>query len=251
MRVLQVAALVFVCIFGSRPVIAAPDEYDDSQSHPLRVVAYFAHPVGLILEWAVFRPIHLLASGTEAQEYVFGHRPHPPLIADPQPIHNYGVGKKTAPPSTAMQTAPKPAVAQEPVAEKVRVVEVPVEKIVEKEVQKIVEVEKLIFPAVAFRFNSADLTELGKGQVYLAAQRLKEKSNVTVVIEGHADSIGKEEYNLKLGMQRAQTIMKELSDQGIDPSRMSTASLGETKPLINQEAGWARAVNRRVEFQVK
>jgi outer membrane protein OmpA-like peptidoglycan-associated protein len=32
---------------------------------------------------------------------------------------------------------------------------------------------------------------------------------------------------------------------------MSAASVGESKPLINQETEWARAVNRRVEFQVK
>jgi len=251
MKVSHLAAVSLVLILGSRPAIAAPDEYDDSQSHPLRVVAYFAYPVGLLLEWAVFRPIHLLASGTKAQEYVFGHTPHPPLLAEPQPMHNYGVSKRMAAPSAAMQTAPTSAEAQEPVAEKVRVVEVPVEKIVEKEVPKIVEVERLVFPAVAFRFDSADLTELGKGQVYLAAQRLKEKSDVTVVVEGHTDTLGKEEYNLKLRMQRAQTIMKELSDQGIESSRMSAASLGESKPLINQETGWARAVNRRVEFQVK
>ena len=44
-----------------------------------------------------------------------------------------------------------------------------------KEVPKAGEVEKVVFPAVAFRFDSAELTELGKGQVYLAAQRLKEQ----------------------------------------------------------------------------
>ena len=76
--------------------------------------------------------------------------------------------------------------------ETVKVVEVPVEKTVIKEVTKVVEVEKVIFPAVAFRFDSAELTDLGKGQVYLAAQRLKEKNDITVVIEGHTDAVGSE-----------------------------------------------------------
>jgi OOP family OmpA-OmpF porin len=137
----------------------------------------------------------------------------------------------------------------------VRVVEVPVEKIVEKivvkEVPTIVEVERLVFPSVAFRFNSADLTDLGKGEVYLAAQRLKEKANITIAIEGHTDDIGNNDYNEKLGMRRAEVVMKELAALGVDPGRMSAASLGETKPLIEQDTGWARAVNRRVEFQVK
>ena len=127
----------------------------------------------------------------------------------------------------------------------------PVEKLVIKEVPKIVEVEKVVFPAVAFRFDSAELTDLGKGQVYLAAQRLKEKADLTVVIEGHTDAVGNDEYNQKLGQRRAQTVMKELSAQGIDASRMSAASIGESKPLVNQDTQWARAVNRRVEFQVQ
>jgi OOP family OmpA-OmpF porin len=135
--------------------------------------------------------------------------------------------------------------------ETVKVVEVPVEKIVVKEVPRVIEVEKIIFPAVAFRFNSADLTELGKGQVYLAAQRLKEKADLTVVIEGHTDTVGNDDYNQRLGQRRAETVMSELSAQGIDRGRMSAASLGESKPVIDQDTQWARAVNRRVEFQVK
>jgi outer membrane protein OmpA-like peptidoglycan-associated protein len=128
---------------------------------------------------------------------------------------------------------------------------VPVEKIVTREVPKIVEVERIVFPAVAFRFDSAELTELGKGQVYMAAQKIKEKSDLTVVIEGHADYVGRDEYNQKLGLRRAQMVMKELAAQGVEPDRMSAASLGESKPLLGQETDWARAVNRRVEFQVK
>jgi OOP family OmpA-OmpF porin len=119
-----------------------------------------------------------------------------------------------------------------------------------KEVPKVVEVEKFVFPAVAFRFDSAELTELGKGQVYLAAQRLKEKPDLKVLIEGHTDSVGSDDYNQKLGLRRAQTVIKELTAQGIDASRLSATSFGETKPAINQETDWAHAVNRRVEFQV-
>jgi outer membrane protein OmpA-like peptidoglycan-associated protein len=150
------------------------------------------------------------------------------------------------PPPPAKVTA-----APEPPKEVVKIVEVPVERIVIKEVPKIVEVERLVIPHVAFRFDSADLTELGKGEIYLAAQRLKEKSNMTIAIEGHTDDVGSNEYNEKLGMRRAETVMKELASLGVDPARMSAASLGETQPLIGQDTGWARAVNRRVEFQVK
>jgi outer membrane protein OmpA-like peptidoglycan-associated protein len=243
-----VVALVLISTLGTKTVLAAPDEYDDSQSNPLRIAAYLMHPVGWLAEWIVFRPFHFMVSATEPQEAFFGHRPHPPVLAEPQPWHDYGPAKRV--PLQQSKAEPKVVAPVRP-AETVKIVEVPVEKIVVKEVTKIVEVEKVIFPAVAFRFNSAELTDLGRGQVYLAAQRLKEKADLTVVVEGHADAVGNEEYNRKLGQRRAQTVMNELSAQGIDPSRMSAASIGENAPLVTQDNEWARAVNRRVEFEVK
>jgi OOP family OmpA-OmpF porin len=249
----QVALLLlsFSFVLATRPALAAPDEYDDSQSNPLRIVAYLMYPAAFIVEWTVFRPFHYLVSATEPQEAFFGHTPHPPVLSEPQPVRNYGVAKKVT--MNEMPTEQTQSVAAalpaEPV-ETVKVVEVPVEKTVVKEVPKIVEVEKFVFPAVAFRFDSAELTELGKGQVYLAAQRLKEKPELTVLIEGHTDSVGTDEYNQKLGLRRAQTVIKELSSQGIAAGRMSASSFGETAPVINQDTDWARAVNRRVEFQV-
>lgn len=245
------AALSLVLV--AKPAVAGPDPYDDSQSHPLRIVAYLLHPAAVIAEWLVFRPFHHLVSATEAQETLFGHRSHPPVLSEPQPYYDYGVQKRVPLAETKFQikqAQPAP-VAPAPAPEQVRIVEVPVEKVVVKEVQKIVEVEKFIFPAVAFDFDSAFLTDLGKGQVYLAAQRLKERNEMTLVIEGHADSRGSDDYNQKLGMQRAQTVMNELASLGVDRNRISTASIGESKPLIEGDARWARAVNRRVEFQVK
>jgi outer membrane protein OmpA-like peptidoglycan-associated protein len=243
-----IVALLLASNLSLKAASAAPDEYDDSQSNPLRVAAYLLYPIGWLAEWTVFRPFHFLVSATEPQEAFFGHRPHPPILAEPQPVHDYGPPRRVPLKQTTVE--PKVITAATP-AETVKIVEVPVEKTVIKEVTKVVEVEKVIFPAVAFRFDSAELTDLGKGQVYLAAQRLKEKNDITVVIEGHTDAVGSEEYNRRLGQRRAQTVMSELAGQGIEPSRMSASGAGENAPLINQETQWARAVNRRVEFQVK
>jgi len=125
-----------------------------------------------------------------------------------------------------------------------------VEKIVIKEVPKIVEVERVVFSDIAFRFDSTQLTDFGKGKAYLAALKLKKSSDIIVVVEGHTDYIGSEEYNLQLGLSRAETVIQELAQLGIDPRRMSVVSLGESKPAIEQETDWARAVNRRVEFRI-
>jgi outer membrane protein OmpA-like peptidoglycan-associated protein len=248
---LFLSGLIFAATLTSQPASAAWDEYDDSQSHPLRITAYLLHPVGWLTEWMVMRPFHILVSATKPQEAFFGHRPHPPLLAEDQgSTYYYTMPEKKPAKQASLQPVPPAPVAA---PETVRIVEVPVEKIVVKEVpvQKIVEVEKLVFSPVAFAFDSARLTDLGKGQVYIAAQRLKEKADITVVIEGHTDSRGDDEYNRKLGMERAQTVMNELAASGIDRGRMSTATMGEGKPLIGNDTTWAHAVNRRVEFQVK
>ena len=51
------------------------DDYDDSQSYPLRVVAYLVYPVGYAAEWIIFRPLHRLVS-LPALAPVFGHHDH-------------------------------------------------------------------------------------------------------------------------------------------------------------------------------
>ncbi|MFQ5681688.1 MAG: OmpA family protein [Candidatus Binatia bacterium] len=252
-RLLMVLMVLWLALF-SLPDRALADEYDDSQSHPLRIIAYVLHPFGVLAEWVVARPLHSLVSANKDLEYVFGHKPHPPMFDEHGTSADYGVTRQTlmGPMATAREAG-----SQESTAEKIVIKEVPVEKIVIKEVPKIVhvektiEVEKFVLPEVAFRFDSTDLTDLGIGRIYLAAQKLKEKSNIVVVLEGHADFIGSEEYNRRLGLRRAETVMQQLVEMGIDPERMSVASLGESKPMIGQKTDWARAINRRVEIRVK
>jgi len=228
--------------------VLAGDEYDESQSHPLRVIAYLFHPAGVVIEWLAARPFHWIVGGSPAQEYVFGHRSHPPMFSE-QSAYDFGVNRPVNPKEPAKSPKQAPLA---PTAERVTIQQVPVEKIVFKEVSKVVEAEaeRVVFPDIAFQFNSDRLTDLGKGKAYLVGQKLKEKADVVVVIEGHADSVGSEEYNRALGLRRAETIKNEMVNLGIDPARLSIESFGKSKPLIDQETDWARAVNRRVEFKV-
>lgn len=229
------------------PRRALANEYDDSQSHPLRITAYLMHPFGLLLEWTVARPFHALVSGSKELEYVFGHTPQRSYFK-PTERRAYGtlsdrVAMKKPP--AEMKVEPK-----EPVKEKVIIKKVVVETTVYKDVTKIVEVERIILPDIAFRFDSADLTELGRGIIYMTAQKLKENLDSKVVIEGHTDFLGSDEYNKRLGLSRAQMVEKELQQMGIEPERMRVATFGESKPLIDQETDWARAANRRVELRI-
>jgi hypothetical protein len=69
---LVVAAGLLVC---GATTANAHDAYDDSESNPLRIVAYGVYPVGYLLEHAIFRPIHFLVSNPQL-EPMFGHGPH-------------------------------------------------------------------------------------------------------------------------------------------------------------------------------
>ena len=127
-RTAQAVTLALSIGLAAQTSFAAPDAYDDSQSNPLRVLAYLTYPVGWLAEWTIFRPFHFLVSGTQAQEAFFGHTPHPPVLAEPQTVNSYGVAKRV--PLQTVRVAP-PAPPPVPVPEHVKVVEVPVEKTVD------------------------------------------------------------------------------------------------------------------------
>jgi outer membrane protein OmpA-like peptidoglycan-associated protein len=122
------------------------------------------------------------------------------------------------------------------------------EKVVYRD--RVVLVERIAFPDINFEFDKATLTDVGRGRCYLVAQKLKGGKNVKIEIQGHSDYIGTEDYNKKLGMQRAEAVKAELVRLGIDPARISTVSFGEDRPLVDMQTPWARAMNRRAEFVV-
>jgi len=80
---------------------------------------------------------------------------------------------------------------------------------------------------------------------------LKANASVLVLIEGHCDERGTNEYNLVLGEKRAKAAMTYLVAQGVPANRMTTISYGRERPVCTEktEACWAR--NRRDNFLTK
>jgi len=80
---------------------------------------------------------------------------------------------------------------------------------------------------------------------------LKQAASNLVLIEGHADERGTNEYNLALGERRAKATMNYLVSQGIQASRMTIISYGEERPACTDknESCWSK--NRRAHFLVK
>jgi peptidoglycan-associated lipoprotein len=80
---------------------------------------------------------------------------------------------------------------------------------------------------------------------------LREHRDARVLIEGHCDNRGSNEYNLALGDRRANSAKNYLVKSGVEASRMTTISYGEEQPLCseNTEPCWAR--NRRGHFEIR
>jgi peptidoglycan-associated lipoprotein len=83
------------------------------------------------------------------------------------------------------------------------------------------------------------------------ARWLRANQNALLLIEGHCDERGTEEYNLALGERRAKAATDYLVAQGIAASRVTTISYGKERPQCTEhsEACWAK--NRRAHFLVK
>lgn len=69
---------------------------------------------------------------------------------------------------------------------------------------------------------------------------------VALTITGYTDSVGSEEYNLKLGMARAESVQRYLAAHGVDASRMTALSKGEADPVATNSTAAGRQLNRRV-----
>jgi peptidoglycan-associated lipoprotein len=77
------------------------------------------------------------------------------------------------------------------------------------------------------------------------AKFLNANTNVSVLIEGHADERGTPEYNIALGERRAKAVITYLENMGVSSSQLSTVSYGEEKPMVKDRTESAFAKNRR------
>jgi outer membrane protein OmpA-like peptidoglycan-associated protein len=104
---------------------------------------------------------------------------------------------------------------------------------------------------VRFGFDRVELGDEAKAPLDALAGQLKsENREVYIEIQGHTDSVGSEDYNLKLGEQRAEAVRRYLNQQGIPLHRMSVISYGEASPLTDNKNREGRSQNRRVVLVV-
>jgi peptidoglycan-associated lipoprotein len=104
---------------------------------------------------------------------------------------------------------------------------------------------------ILFEFDSASLSVEAQEILRAKAEWLRENPGARVVIEGHCDERGTNEYNLALGDRRAFSSKSFLVDLGITDSRLTTISYGEERPVDSDSTEDAWAKNRRAHFVIK
>ena len=99
-----------------------------------------------------------------------------------------------------------------------------------------------------FEFNDSTLTAAAQTALTSSATWLKKNGQYNLLIEGHCDERGTEQYNLSLGERRALSVREYLVTAGIQPERVFTISYGEARPAEtgHNEAAWSK--NRRGFF---
>lgn len=102
-----------------------------------------------------------------------------------------------------------------------------------------------------FSYDKADLSSEAKLLLEANAHSFREFPEAKVVIEGHCDERGTEEYNLALGDRRSQAAMDYLLQLGVDPKQLKPISFGEERPFAtcHDESCWRQ--NRRAHFRVQ
>jgi len=108
----------------------------------------------------------------------------------------------------------------------------------------------LVLRGVHFEFNRSALTPDSRPILDEVAASLLAHSDVRIEIGGHSDGVGRRSYNMRLSLQRAQSVKAYLARMGVDPSRMETRGYGPDVPIADNGTEDGRAQNRRVELKL-
>lgn len=103
---------------------------------------------------------------------------------------------------------------------------------------------------VNFATNKSTLTPNSIQTLDRLAEILKEYPQTNILVEGHTDSTGNDDYNYTLSRHRAQAVSNYLMQQDISSGRITTKWYGEMQPKFDNSTAEGRAKNRRVEMAI-
>ncbi|MCE7924635.1 MAG: OmpA family protein [Haliscomenobacteraceae bacterium CHB4] len=121
--------------------------------------------------------------------------------------------------------------------------------VLKKEESAVIEADKDVI--LLFPFNSTERDRDAKVDAYLKQLCDKHKGTAaTFNVVGHTDNVGTDEENMALGLARARTVVRTLTENGIAANRIQTSSKGESEPVADNATDEGRQKNRRVVITV-
>lgn len=103
----------------------------------------------------------------------------------------------------------------------------------------------LMFDVDSYQLKSATRRELDE-----LATILKKYEDTDILVEGHTDSTGAEDYNQALSVNRAKSVYQKLQGRGVTAARVTTVGYGERQPVADNGSTSGRQKNRRVEVAI-
>jgi len=103
---------------------------------------------------------------------------------------------------------------------------------------------------VLFDFNQASLKPGAKEKLAKVSGILSVYPTLHMNVEGHTDSVGSDDYNLKLSQRRADAVRDYLTSNGISSANVQSVGLGKADPVASNDTAAGRQQNRRVEMVV-
>ena len=118
-------------------------------------------------------------------------------------------------------------------------------------VERVGEGIKITFDSgILFDVNKATLRPASETELTKLAAILNKYPDTNILLEGHTDATGTDEYNLELSRLRAQSVSAFLAGQAVASNRFSIMGYGESQPLATNDTEEGRQLNRRVEVAV-
>ena len=103
---------------------------------------------------------------------------------------------------------------------------------------------------ILFDTGKADLKDAARTNIQNLAASMKNNPETNIMIIGHTDAVGSDDYNMGLSQQRANSVRDFAVAQGISSGRLSTVGKGEAEPIADNTAESGKSQNRRVEIVI-
>ena len=118
-------------------------------------------------------------------------------------------------------------------------------------IERVGEGIKITFDSgLLFDVNKAELKQASRTNLTNLSEILNKYPDTEILVEGHADATGTEEWNLELSKLRSQSVVNYLAGKQVRETRFTTMGYGESQPIATNETVSGRAANRRVEVAI-